>query len=323
MSPRPTAERDTAQWYRDFARQVAGVSPVYEAWADGIAGDVSIRALIDTLPEQKRQPPLVLATARLIGAAEGDYDGLAQFLRENWQQVATEAAVRPMQTNEPARCAALLPALAQIPGPIALLELGASAGLCLHPDRYSYDYNATRLDPAAGPSELLLHCDGNPPQPLRMPEIVWRAGIDLEPLDPAEPRDRDWLEALIWPGQHKRLARLRSAMTIAQADERMLVRGDAADKLDEVAGLAPDGSTLVIVTAGVLVYIPYAQRMRLVEKIRRLDASWVSLEGSAVLPDVAERLPAGSGAGRFVLALDGHPLAYAGPHGETLEPLAG
>jgi hypothetical protein len=43
------------------------------------------------------------------------------------------------QTNEPGRCAALLPMLARLPEPLALLEVGASAGLCLLPDFYTYD----------------------------------------------------------------------------------------------------------------------------------------------------------------------------------------
>ena len=56
---------------------------------------------------------------------------------------------RRTQTNEAARCALMLPLLAALPQPLALLEVGASAGLCLLPDRYGYDYGtATRSAPA-------------------------------------------------------------------------------------------------------------------------------------------------------------------------------
>lgn len=36
------------------------------------------------------------------------------------------------------RAAALLLVLAQLPGPLSLIEVGASAGLCLYPDRFTY-----------------------------------------------------------------------------------------------------------------------------------------------------------------------------------------
>ena len=52
---------------------------------------------------------------------------------------------RRTQTNEPARCAVLLPLLAQLPQPLALVDVGASAGLTMLFDRYSYDYAGHRL----------------------------------------------------------------------------------------------------------------------------------------------------------------------------------
>jgi hypothetical protein len=53
---------------------------------------------------------------------------------------------------------------------------------------------------------------------LRHPEIVWRAGIDLAPLDPADPATEAWLTALVWPGETGRADRVRSALRIAAAD---------------------------------------------------------------------------------------------------------
>jgi hypothetical protein len=312
------AVRDTAQWYLEFARQTFHESPVYAAWASAVATDGEALALIETLPEQKRQPPLVFAVARICGAVD-EPDGLPDFLREAWPQLGAEILRRPMQTNEPGRCTALLPALARLPGPLALLELGASAGLCLYPDRFSYDFAGARIDPADGPSGVLLECSVSGMDiPERMPEVVWRAGIDLEPLRVDDPLDRAWLEALVWPGQARRLSRVRAAIEIARADAPLLLRGNARERLVAAAARAPAGATLVIVTAGVLVYIPFLERELLVADIRRLGARWVSLEGAAVLPEVRRRLPQGEEEGRFVVALDEQPLAFAGPHGESL-----
>lgn len=87
--------------------------------------------------------------------------------------------------------------LAALPQPLALLEVGASAGLCLLPDRYGYHYSHR---PGPGPDVVLpgspvLRCAMSPstPIPTRHPDIVWRAGLDLNPSMPATPRTgRGW-----------------------------------------------------------------------------------------------------------------------------------
>src|SRR5260370_37467954 len=73
-----------------------------------------------------------------------DFD---RAFRENADAIAEVMLTRTTQTNEPGRCATLLPALAQIEGPLALIEVGASAGLCLLPDAYGYDWRRQRLTP--------------------------------------------------------------------------------------------------------------------------------------------------------------------------------
>jgi hypothetical protein len=104
--------------------------------------------------------------------------------------------------------AELLARLAALPQPLALLEVGTSAGLCLYPDRYAYRYGDHRL----GTGEPVLECAATgltPPE--RLPEVVWRAGLDLNPLDVTDPADVAWLDALIWPEHAHRRARLRAA----------------------------------------------------------------------------------------------------------------
>src|SRR6202008_1014271 len=101
---------------------------------------------------------------------------------------------RRTQTNEPARCATLLPALALLPQPLALIEVGASAGLTLLPDKYSYGYygdygepRVTGTDPLAPGLECQLRAPA--PLPARVPEVAWRAGLDLNPLDVTDDDD--------------------------------------------------------------------------------------------------------------------------------------
>ena len=332
---------DTSTWYRDFGGlEARGQSAIYEEWALGVAGDPALIALIDELPLQKRQPNLIFACARLLGAPEADYPSFRRWLVQQWSAVVPEALSRSTQTNEARRCATLLPALALIPGPLALLEVGASAGLCLFPDRYSYSYDSdspdsdsldsdstgsqARIDPVTGPSDVLLQCTttGGMPRPVTVPQIAWRAGLDVRPLDVRDADDMRWLETLVWPEQHERRARLRAAIRIAADDPPLIVRGDASE-LATLAAEAPDEATLVVITSAVLVYLPFAERMRFVESVRALDARWVSLEGVRGLPAVRAALPDDGGSdGRFVLALDEVPLAFTGPHGQSLDWIA-
>ncbi len=315
-------DRDTAEWYSTYAEvEARGQSATYEEWAVGVASDPVVIALLERMPLQKRQPPLVFAVSRLLGAPVGPYGPFRDWFVAHAKAVAAEAAHRMTQTNEPRRCAALLPALALIPGPLALLEVGASAGLCLYPDRYSYRWNDERLDPSDGVSAVTLECavTGPFPVPTRMPEIVWRGGDDLVPLDVTDPGDALWLELLVPPEQQARRERLRASIEIAAADPPHLEAGDARAGLASLAAQAPPGATLVVITSGVLVYLPAAERALFADAVRDLGCRWVSLEGRSALARADAALPREVGAGgRFVLALDEHPLAFSGPHGQNL-----
>jgi hypothetical protein len=314
----------TVQWYRFFAeREAPGRSALFEGWALGVADDSEVLDLLAELPRPKRQPNLLFACSRLVGCPLSPYSEWRDWLIANWPAVSAEMRVRGTQTNEPRRCAVLLPALAQVDGPIALLEVGASAGLCLYPDRYSYSYDGRRLDPAAGPSTVLLECatTGNPPIPAALPEIVWRAGIDLNPLDLTSADDVHWLETLIWPEQHERLARIRAAIEIVRADPPRIVRGDAVDALPALVAEAPADLTLVIVSSAAIVYLMPEPRERFIEYVRSLDATWISNEGSGIVPVAAAALGdrIARVGGQMLLSLNESPLAFTGPHGDRLD----
>lgn len=316
--------------YRRFADEEApGRSDLYVDWAAGVADDPEVQRLLARIPESRRQPPLVFAVTRMLGVGLVGYDGWRQFVVARADEIVAECADRRLQTNEPLRLAPLLPVLSEIDGPIALLEVGASAGLCLYPDRYSYRVVGAdgrlrvALDPAGGPSTVVLESrvDGDVPA-MRIPDIAWRAGIDLAPLDARDDRDRRWLQGLVWPGEEGREQRVTAALDIAASDPPRLVAGDALDRIDALAAEAPRGTTLVITTPGVLVHIPRAARTALVERIRDLPARWVTIDPPALLdvwrpPVVADEWPG------FVVALDGEVRAAADPLGRRWEWRAG
>ncbi|GLI27678.1 hypothetical protein ARHIZOSPH14_19200 [Agromyces rhizosphaerae] len=315
----------TRDWYTRFAvNEARGQSAIYEAWATGVAGDDEVLDLIRELPRPKQQPNLVFACSRLLGAPEGEYAPWREWLLANWPAVADAALQRATQTNEPRRCALLLPLLAAIEGPIALLEVGASAGLCLYPDRYAYRYDD---DPVLGESDVLLECATTGPVPLpdRLPEIVWRAGLDLNPLRVDDADDMRWLETLVWPEQVERRERIRRAIELARREPVRLVAGDGRERLREVAADAPDDATLVVFHAGTIVYLGRDERAAFADDVCSLAAErgrthWISIEGQGVTPGVQ---PDGTGgSSTFALALDGDLVALAGPHGQSLDWLA-
>ena len=309
----------TAQWYRAFAREVHAESPVYEHLALAVADDDEVLRLLDKLPRPKRQPNLLFAASRYLG---GPVQPPAEFLNwvmRNWADVVATILARSTQTNEPARCATLLPVLAALAQPLALLEVGASAGLCLYPDAYEYRYDGHSVGRPNSPVQIDCAISGNPPIPTHVPNVVWRAGIDLNPLDVAADDDLRWLESLIWPGQPERIARLHAAGDIVRADPPLIRGGDLLAELPTLAARAPIDATLVVFHSAVLAYLPRTERIAFTELVRSLPGHWISNESPDVLPDLLASAPPLSAApGSFLVALDGQPVAVAAAHGQAL-----
>ena len=304
-----------AAMYAEFAaREAHGVSPAYERLSLAVAGDEEVLALLGGLPPGKRQPNLLFSVVRFLGGPVEEPAAFRDYTVANWAAIEGQMRTRATQTNEAGRCAALLPVLAALPQPLALLEVGASAGLCLYPDRYAYRYG----DHVVGSGEPVLECalTGVAP-PAGVPEVVWRAGLDLNPLDVTDPADVAWLDALIWPEHAHRRARLRAAAAVAAAEPALLVRGDLVDDLPALAAQAPAGATLVVFHTSVMFYVAEPRRQAFAALVRGLPGHWLANETPDVLPHDALPEPPG-GALYNVLALDGKPLAWTRPHGQAI-----
>ena len=314
-----------AGWYRWVAEfEAAGSSPTYERWARGIAADQEVLRLIAELPSMKQQPHLLFAACRLLDPVVDGWPAFRSLVVDRWAEVSATARSHAVQTNETARCAAFLPLLAAIPGPIALIEVGASAGLCLFPDRYRYRYGD---QPAVGPDspvQIDVRCSGPVPVPASMPDIVWRAGIDLHPLDVRDDADVAWLDACVWPEHHERRARLHAAIGIVAEEPPRIEAGDLVEGIEPMLRHVPAGATPVVIHSAVLAYLPKERRLEFALYLAgRDDVVWLSNE----LPEVVPGLPApptvpDGAAVHFVVGVDGEVAAVTDPHGTWLHWVA-
>ncbi|MBF4161081.1 DUF2332 domain-containing protein [Nocardioides acrostichi] len=325
--------------YRRFAA-AAGDSPAMVRWSLGVADDADVRAWIARLPQLKQQPNLVIAAARWHGLDDdAAFDALRDLLLGDDGRVEQTILARATQTNEAGRMATLMPALNRVPGvadgaPVALVEVGASAGLCLYPDRWSYRWHTGSGVEELGPSDgpwLECRVDALPGRrldlPTRLPTIAWRGGIDLNPLDITDPDTARWLATLVWPEHHDRRARLLQAAEIAATDPPSLTAGDLLEHLPEVIDGAAAHGTVVVQHSAVIAYLDEPDRARFTEMMRDLVGSgvchWVSNEGKDVLPDITATGPSvPADRYTFVLGLDGRALAWTHGHGRTMTCVA-
>ncbi|MGH7921203.1 MAG: L-threonylcarbamoyladenylate synthase [Candidatus Dormibacteraceae bacterium] len=323
-----------AEHFLAFSREAgAGGSPLYEAISTGVAEQLPVlRLLLGAQPGQRRANLLLGAVHLLLAEGAGDRlrewypdlggtlpaglaaaEAFGAFALRHADRIEGVVATHRTQTNEVLRSASLVLALAQLAGPVALIDAGCSAGLNLRLDRYRYDFGIGLLGPPDASLVLRSTLRGPGAEvPSGLPRVVWRAGLDAAPLDPADAETARWLLALVWPEHRDRRQRLASALRIAAAAPARLHQGDLLRDLPAVAVGAPRDATLVVQHSAVTTYLAPADRYRFSELCRSLGAHEISLEGP----------PKGHWT-HNLLALDGRLLARADPHNRFIDWLAG
>jgi hypothetical protein len=268
--------------------------------ADGrspLSAEILERCAVDPLvaalaPEPRWDLPLQLLGALHYLALSGRAPDLARAyagegevwpaaraaLVEQRDFVARFVAERDVQTNEVQRCVGLLPAfltLARETGlPLALLELGPSAGLNLLWDRYRYVYGEETWGPESSPLQLTGELRAPLPAGLLdvRPVVRTRVGVDLNPVDVTSEEGSLLLQSFVWVGQAGRLERLRRAIEALRAAPPELVRGDYVERLPELLrGRDPDALTVVFETASTM-YLPDDGLARLDEALDEAGA---------------------------------------------------
>ena len=324
-----------AQEYRDYARfeMATHGSPIYAAICLGLADDPDVGG-IGLLARPGFRTPLILLAAvhhlllsgldhplaryypSMVGHAARPIDAdlyptFADLVRGHRAEVERLVATRTTQTNEARRTVVTIPAIGLVAKreteSLALLEVGASAGLNLLPDRFGFRIGSRRVGDERSAVQISCAVEGEllPPVPSTMPQIAWRAGLDLNPLDVHDPDTVVWLRALIWPEHLDRMAILAAAVAIARDEPPALFRGDLVDDLPAVAAAVPGSCALVVIETWVLAYVAAERRLAFVAELRRLASDlarpvWlVACEGQAVTAgldlDIATAPAEGSG----------------------------
>jgi len=231
------------------------------------------------------------AVKYLLGARTADLDAetFVAFCDEHEDELRHLLETRLVQTNAVPRSLALwigMTVVARHTGAaVHLVEVGASAGVHLRFDRFGYRLGDSWFGDPSSPVQIEAELrEGAGPVHLdAIPSLTSVTGVDLAPVDAADPDRRRWLEALVWPENVHEAELLSAALDLVAADPPALVAGDAVDVLPDLE--LPRGEPRVVFTAATRMHVPADRRAAFDEAIDCLGRSgpmyWISLERPA------------------------------------------
>lgn len=311
-----TADATAADFRRWAETDAHGRSPLYERLAVELSQDDRVMTLLQLVSSKQRKPALLFGLLRMHGVPIDRPEVAAEWLVDHPQLLLSELRRRRVQTNEVRRAAALMPAVATVAqgGEIALIELGASAGLLLLLDRYQYVYTRPEGEVRVGDPNSALTLTtavrGQVPVPSQVPSISRRIGVDINPIDPRDKEERRWLEALVWPEHTGRRERLTAGLGMAAVDPPRVMRGDMAAGLENLLERVPYGTTPVVMHSVALQYLSPEKQDAVVAMCRHARVPRVGLEHSE---DNQKQLALTIDMGRARV------VATVQPHGEWIE----
>jgi hypothetical protein len=268
-------------------------------------------------------------------AAMPDAAVLADAIAALFADATTDAAIADFlnsapQTNEVGRAGALLPGLLHVAAAtglsLALVELGASAGLNLNMDHFAATLGGMAAGDPAGDVRIAPHWEGPPPQAATL-QVVARLGVDIAPLDVRDDAVAARLLAFMWPDQPERLVRTKAAIALARRMPPPLVAGDAGDWVAQHLALTPGAATIVYHSIA-FQYFPAASQQRITDRLAALGRTatqamplaWLRMEmddpANPALPAVRLRLWQGG-------APEERLLGHTHPHGSFVHWIDG
>lgn len=230
------------------------------------------------------------------------------------------------QTNEVGRSAVLMAGYLMIADrfslPLDIAEIGASAGLNLGFDQFSYRLGVLETGTSGSGVRLAPVWTGGTP-PSACVSVRHRRGCDIAPMDASDARDRLRLQSYVWPDQPERLARLRGALQIARELAISVERMSADVFVEDVLSQRQPGAVQVIAHTIMWQYMPEPMRGHIARMIEVAGASaseeaplaWLRFEPLDVkdVPTLSLTMWPGG---------DRQDLAQAHPHGREVNWVA-
>lgn len=333
--------------FHRFARvEAPGLdSPMYAELAHGVSMDDDLLEIASHTQPHQPPPNMLFAAVQYLLSSGADHPlsrhypiisgeprpmtpalpHFRDFCLEHRDRIVELISTRLTQTNVVRRCTCLLPAFSivcrETSSPLALIDLGASAGLNLNFDRYAYSYQrdgreVLRWGPDGAQVQVEAELRGNgelPPFPPAIP-VATRDGIDLDPVDLANPDQLLWLRALIWPEHVERHQELIDAAAEFRDSDIRLHAGDAKRVLPALIESVPHEHALVVYSTIALNYFSRESRQSITDTLAAASAKrpvWqIALEGMDPKLSITRYR---DGTGETEL------LADASPHGWWIE----
>ncbi|MBE7121347.1 DUF2332 domain-containing protein [Bacillus cereus] len=290
-----------ANLFRNFSvNECKGSSVLYEYLSIKISEDGEVLTLASYAQPGQPVPNLLLGTVHylllkgkehslkkyyqsLVENADTNFENafyqFKDFCRVYREEIISLLQTKLVQTNEVRRCAYLYPSFCyifnKVNKPLALIEIGTSAGLQLFWDQYRYSYGTEEV---YGNRQSNVHLQSEikgekkPSFFKKSPPVMERIGLDLHVNDLNDEEDYLWLRALIWPEHKERLELFDQAATLVKEKPVRLIEGDGVALLPAIANQIREDAVICIFHTHVANQIPDNIKHELERQIKEIGA---------------------------------------------------
>lgn len=261
--------------FKNFAaRECKGSSKLYALLAENVSEDDEMLAVCSNATEGQPIPNLFFGAVHYLllkgtehelkqfygtlvlfpKSEEKCFPYFKDFCQKYRDDIVSIMKSKLVQTNEVRRCSYLYPSFCYVyekaRKPLALIEIGTSAGLQLLWDKYRYSYGTDETMYGDYHSDVHIKADvksGSLPFLLaNSPTVASRIGMDLHVNDLNDLEDRLWLKALIWPNHNERRSLFESAAKHVIHNEPVLIEGDGVALLPDIAKSIPRDAVICV-----------------------------------------------------------------------------